>query len=55
MNCVVLSAFVGGYTDCKNTHGADSIKCAFAQQAKNVCNYKDTKEKIYKTNLANVI
>ena len=51
MNCV---AYVGEYTDCKNTHGADSIKCAIAQPAKSVCNYKNTKEKLYKTNLANV-
>jgi hypothetical protein len=26
MNCVLLSTFVGGYTDCKNMHGVNHIK-----------------------------
>jgi hypothetical protein len=26
MNCVLLSAFVGGCTDCKNMHGMNNIK-----------------------------
>jgi hypothetical protein len=26
MNCTLLSAFVGGYTNCKNTNGTNNIK-----------------------------
>jgi hypothetical protein len=26
MNCILLSAFVGGYIDCKNMHGMNNIK-----------------------------
>jgi hypothetical protein len=26
MNCILLSAFVGGYTDCKNMHGMSNKK-----------------------------
>jgi len=49
VNCIVLSTFVVGYSDGKNTHRADSIKFAIAQQAQAVCNFKNIKEKLYKT------
>jgi hypothetical protein len=52
INCFVLSASVGGCADCKNTHRADSIKFAIAQRPKAVLNFKNKKEKLYKTNLA---
>jgi hypothetical protein len=40
------------YTNCKNIHGMNNIKFANAQQAKAVYNYKNTKERLCKTNAA---
>jgi hypothetical protein len=52
VSCITLSVFVGWYTDCKNTHVADTTKFAIAKRAKAVCNVKNTKEKLHKTNVA---
>jgi hypothetical protein len=50
MNYILLSAFVGGYIDYKNTHSMNNIKFANVQQAKAIYNFKNTKTKLYKTN-----
>ena len=52
MNCVLLSTFVGGTTDCKNIHCINNINFANTRQARAVYNYKNTKEKLHKTNAA---
>jgi hypothetical protein len=52
MNCNLLNEYVGGYTDCTNTHGMTNIKFANARQANAVYEHKNAKEKLCKTNAA---
>jgi hypothetical protein len=39
MNCILLSAFVGGYSDCKNMHG---MNIKIPQQVQNIGKIKSS-------------
>jgi uncharacterized membrane protein len=55
INCIllyVIKSIFWLYVYCKNMHGMSNIKSANPHSGKDAYNYKNTKQKLYKTNTA---